>query len=977
VSRFGLRVRSAGVGFALFCGLAAAASGAPASLAEVSAKMPLRFEENVGQLREAGVRYFAQGKGYRLLLSAGEAELRLDGAEAPETVRLRLAGGAGEPALAGVDPLPTKTHYLLGRDPRGWHTGVANFAAVRYQNVYPGTDMVFAGNERRVEQTFYLAAGAEPRRIRMVYEGAAQAEVGKGGELILHTQKGGLTADRPVAYQTVRGQRRPVECRYALLSQGTGAPAVGFVLGKYDRKRPLVIDPVFSNSTFLGGADGENGNAVGIDGSGNIYIAGGTISTNFPATSGSAQTSNGGPVGAEAWDGFIAKIDPTGTTLLYATYLGGSGSDEVNGIAVDAAGNAYLTGYTYSTDFPGVTGGSIQSAYAGERDAFLAKLNAAGSALIYSTYLGGAVTDHGKGVAIDASGNAYVTGFTGSDDFPVTVGAFQTSFAGAVSDAFVTKVDSTGSAVVYSTFLGTSDEDAANGIAVDTAGGAYVAGTTCSTSFPVTAGALETVSPGADCDNGLFDAFVTKLNAAGTALAYSTYLGGEKYDAANGLAVDADGKAYVTGVTTSTSFTGVDGSSYQPGNPFQGTGAFLTKIDAAGDAVSYSTFLGGLGDGETSGQGVTVDAAGNAYVTGIVTVVDAHEEIPIANATTLQTSPGSLEPDGFVTKFDATGFVVLSTFFGGRDADAGSAIAVDSSRNAIYVAGSSSSTAPPGDTSGSLQRTNSGNGDALLIRIVPGAYLTLDKTDDAATSVNPGDKITYTLAYQNIGDADGVGATLTETVPANTTFKAASSTPGWSCTPNDDAGSTCTLALGTVAVSESGLATFAVKVKAKLAAGDSTIHNTACAHPGPICASEHTGTTAAPVLSITKTAQFTVAKPGNVLSYKIKYSNSGNQDATPVFLTDTVPGNTTFNPGASTAGWTCSPNNSAGSVCTFPLGTLAAGTNGTAIFAVSLSTLISNTACIETDVPAPELAGSRTGKSITPVACSTATTPLN
>jgi uncharacterized repeat protein (TIGR01451 family) len=970
----------AGVGAVLFCLLSAAASAAPASLGEMTAKMPLRFEENVGQVKDAEVRYFARGRGYRLSLSAAEAVFRLDGAQAlDETVRLRLAGGAARPALAGVDPLPTRTNYLLGNDPRAWHTGVASFAGVRYKDVYPGTDVVFAGSERRVEQSFFLAAGAEPRRIRMVYQGAATAAVGKAGELVLRGPGGELTADRPVAYQRVGGKRRMVECRYELSAREAGAPEVGFALGKYDRRLPLVIDPVFSNSTFLGGTEGDTGRAVGIDGAGNVYIAGGTISIDFPGTlvPGGFQSSNGGPAGANAWDGFVAKIDPTGTTLLYATYLGGDGSDEVNGIAVDSAGNAYLTGYTYSPNFPGVTAGSIQSSYAGERDAFLAKLSPTGSALLYATYLGGAVTDHGKSVAVDAAGNAYVTGFTGSSDFPgVAAGALQPSNAGGVSDAFVTKVDSTGGAIVYSTYLGTSEEDEANHIALDTAGDAFLAGATCSPAFPVTAGSLAAVSPGADCADGRFDAFVAKLNPLGTALVYSTFLGGEESDSAQGIAVDAAGNAYVTGITLSTSFTGVTGGSYQPGNPFGGEAAFVTKIDAAGDAAGYSTFLGGDGGGSTSGYAIALDTAANAYVTGVTNwgTDGGSLELPVANATTLQTSPGG-EDDGFVTKFDATGFVVLSTYFGGQSSDAGYAVAVDSSRNAIYVAGSSSSAKLPGDTAGSVQKVNAGNEDALLVRIVPGAFLTIEKTDDA-TIVNPGDKITYTLAYQNIGDTAGAGASLTETVPANTVFKPASSTPGWSCTPDDQAGSACTLALGTVAVGASGSATFAVKVKAKLAAGDTTIHNTACAHPGPNCASEHTGTTAAPILSITKTAQFTTAKPGNVLSYKIKYFNTGNQDASPVLLTDKVPGNTTFNPSASTAGWTCSPDNAAGSVCTFPLGTVAAGAQGSVIFAASLSTLLSNTACLEVDLPSPELAGKSAGKSLTPVACSTATTPL-
>ncbi|HEV7509715.1 MAG TPA: SBBP repeat-containing protein [Thermoanaerobaculia bacterium] len=891
-----------------------------------------------------------------------------DAKPAAQTVRLHLAGGAKHPALVGIDPLPTKTNYLLGKDPRAWHTGVASFAGVRYEKVYPGTDLVFSGNDRRVEQSFFLAAGAEPRRIRLIYEGATAAEVGKAGELIVRTPGGELTADRPVAYQVIRGERRAVECRYELLAKGTAAPAVGFALGAYDRGLPLVIDPVFNNSTFLGGAESDGGSAIAVDGAGNVYVAGNTSSTDFPGTvtPGGVQPANGGSV-----DGFVAKIDPTGTTLLYSTYLGGDDLDSVTGIAVDPSGNAYLTGFTDSSNFP-VTAGTLQSAYAGgPGDVFVAKLSPAGSSLLYSTYLGGTGNDTGYKIAIDASGNAYVTGYTVSTDFPgVVAGSLQPSNAGGFSDAFVTKVNATGSTIVYSTYLGGSDQDIGAAIALDTAGDAVVAGTTCSTNFPVTAGSLAPVSPGLDCGAGLQDSFVAKLNPLGTALVYSTFLGGEANDAVQGLAVDTAGSAYVTGFTSSTSFTGVTAGSFQPANP-GGNAAFVTKINAAGNAAVYSTFLGGQG---TLGYAIALDAAANAYVTGVTDDPD----FPVVNAATLQPASAG-RSDGFVTKIAASGASLgFSTYFGGTDYDAGHAIAVDGTNNSVYVTGQSFSTELPGVTPGSIQPANGGPGvdDAFLVRIVPAAILSISKTADTSL-VDPSGKITYTLAYQNVGELSAAGASLTETVPDNTVFKPASSTPGWSCTPSDDAGSTCTLALGTVAVGASGSATFTVKVKANVSAAGSQISNTACAHPGPNCATVETPTTAAPILSITKTAQFTEAKPGNVLRYKIKYSNTGNQDADPVIVTDTVPGNAVFDPTDSTAGWSCTPDNSAGSVCTFPAGTLAAGANGSVIFAVTLSTLYSNTACVQVASPQPEFRSPRAlHKALPSPACSTATTPL-
>jgi uncharacterized repeat protein (TIGR01451 family) len=943
--RSGRSLRAAGVGVIASCLLASAAAAGP--LAELAAKMPLRFEENAGQVKEAGVRFVARGRGYRLSLGAREAVFDLGETAGAAALRLRLAGGAEHPVLAGIDPLPAKSNYLLGRDPRGWHAGVASFAGVRYAGVYPGTDLVFSGDERQVEQSFYLAAGAEPQRIRLVWEGAASAEVGKEGELTLRTPGRELTASRPVAYQVVDGERRTVECRYDVRAGQPGAPEVGFALGGYDRRLPLVIDPVFGSGMLLGGGATDVAHAIGVDADGNIYIAGSTSSTEFIGTisPGGVQSSNAGD-----FDGFVVKIDPTGTTLLYSTYFGGAGLDEIEGIAVDAAGNAYLTGYTLSSDFP-VTTGALQGTSGGDRDAFVAKLGPTGATLLYSTYLGGTGTDFGDGIAIDATGNAYVTGSTGSTDFPgVTAGSLQPANAGGPSDAYVTAIDATGSAIVYSTYLGGDEEDQAYSIALDPAGGAVIAGATCSETFPVTAGVIEPESPGVSCEDFLYDGFVARLSPAGTALVYATFLGGEDNDVARSVAVDAAGGAYVTGYTRSTAFTGVTAGSFQPGHA-DGYAAFLTRLGAAGDAAGYSTFLGGDG---SFGYAVAVDAAANAYVTGVT-----RDGYPIVNATTLMPfHSGNPDDDGFVTKIDAAGAVRYSTYSGGPQF-VGYAIAFDGPRQRVYVTGSSGP---------------SGSEQVPLARILPSAALAITKTADVEI-VDPGGKITYTLTYENYGELTATGATLTETVPENTVFKPLQSTAGWSCTPNEDAGATCTLALGTVAPGGSGSATFTVKVKAKLSVSGWEIDNTACAHPGNACAETQTPTTAAPILSITKTARFNEAKPGNVLRYTIKLFNTGNQDAAPVAITDTVPGNAVFNPSTSTAGWTCEPDGSAGSVCTFPVGTLAAGGQVTVDFAATLSTLYSNTACGQVVPFTPELTAGRR-KAIAPPVCSTATTPL-
>ncbi len=933
-------------------------SPAGSRFAELAAQMPLRFEQNRGQLRDTGVAYFARGLGYRLSLTPEEAIFELGGPRAAGTrLSLRLAGAAAHPSLSGIDPLPTRSHYLLGNDPRAWHTGVASFKGVRYQGVYPGTDLVFSGQERQVEQSFYLAAGADPGRIRLVYSGAKTLAVGGTGNLILGTSGGDLTADRPVAYQVVSGERRPVECQYAVRS----ATEVGFALGAYDRKIPLVIDPIFSNSTFLGGSDDDIGRAVAVDGSGNVYIAGSTASIDLLGASGPGgveDSNNGG-----AYVGFVMKVDPTGTQLLYSTYLGGSDVDEIYGIAVDAAGDAYVTGYTFSTDFPTV---SPTLAYRGNGDAFVAKLNPAGSALLYSTYLGGTDDDFGNAIAVDAVGNAYVAGTTGSRDFPGTTAASLQQNNRGGHDAFLVKLSLTGS-LVYSTYFGGSGEDSANAIALDPGGKIVLAGSTCSADLTTTVGAVVTVSLGTGCLLARNDAFVAKLNPAGTALVYSTYLGGAGNDVAEGVAVDASGNAYVVGETNSSTFTGVTAGSFQPTHS-RGYAAFVTRINAAGSAVNYSTFLGGSG---STAFGVALDAAANAYVTG--STVDG---FPIVNASNLQdTSAGDL--DGFVTELTPAGAVVYSTYFGGSGTDGGYAIAVDSSRGVVYVTGASCSSTLPGTGPSSIQPADAGGPeDAFLIRLVSGYDLRMAATA-STTLVDPGKSITYTLTGSNIGGADASAVTMTDVVPVNTTFDPTTSTPGWSCLPSNAAGSTCTLVVGLVHAIQMPTATFVAKLNTRFPAGAGPIQNTACMHPGTSCATLSTPTTAAAVLTISTTAVENTKLIVKTLTYTIHYSNTGNQDAAFATLSDQVPAGLILDPTELLLGWPCLAV--AGSICRYNVGTLAAGASLTVNLIFDLlpllpsSTIITNTACLQ----AAGNQGELTGKSTSVVqTCTTTMTSL-
>src|SRR5437762_1954940 len=525
---------------------------------ETYGKQPLSLEANVGQTNRQ-VKFLSRGNGYTLFLThRGEAVLALrkpapkadprkpaslasrpgrlkrDAAGTSTVVRMKLVGGNAKPRAEALGELAGKANYFIGNDPKRWRTNVATYAKVKYEGVYPGVDLVYYGNQGQLEYDFVVAPGVDPNEIRLQFPGAGKLRVDEKGDLLLGSRGEEVRLEKPMVYQEVGGERKPVEGRYVLAS----ANRIGFQLGVYDHSQPLVIDPVLVYSTYLGGSAYGEGDGIAVDGSGNAYVTGLTDSTNFPTLNALQSTISSNYVG------FVTKFNPSGSALVYSTYFGGSDGGWGRSIAVDASGNAYVTGVTSASNFPTVN--ALQSTYGGGyNDAFVIKLNPTGSALVYSTYLGGSGEDIGYGIAVDGSGNAYVTGEAGSTNFPSTAGAFQTSIGG-YSDAFVSKLNPGGSALVYSTYLGGSGEDSGYGITVDASGNAYVTGYTGSTNFP-TANALQSTPAGG------YPAFVTKINARGSALVYSTYLGGSdglSAVAAN-IAVGVWRKAYETGSTGS------------------------------------------------------------------------------------------------------------------------------------------------------------------------------------------------------------------------------------------------------------------------------------------------------------------------------------------------------------------------------------------------------------------------------------------
>jgi uncharacterized protein (TIGR03437 family) len=614
----------------------------------------LSFEPNRGQA-PADVRYVARDDSYTLYLSGGETLLR---GRSGRPLRTRLGGADLSARIAGECPQESISNYFTGNDPRKWQTSVPNYERVRYRGAYPGIDLVYYGKDGHLEYDWIVAAGADPGRIRMIFESADRVHIDKEGDLVIRSGESEYRHKRPMIYQEIGGRRVAVGGGWMLHGKEGS-----FQVGRYDRGKELVIDPPLIYATYNGGNGLDYAYAVAVDSIGNTYVTGGTGSANFPITNGLQNTLKG------AEDVFVTKYNPNGSAKLYSTYLGGGGPDEGRGIAVDVQGNAYITGSAGSIDFP--VKNAIQGTQGGSGDAFLAKLNATGSALIYSTYLGGNGIDAGAAVAVDAVGSAYIVGSTFSTNFPVK-NAFQAA-RGAQEDAFIAKVNAAGNALVYSTYLGGNNVDEGNAIAIDAAGSAYVTGYTASTDFPVQ-------SPLRRSNGGAVDAFVTKINPAGSALVYSTYLGGDGTDYGTGIAVDSSGNAYVTGSVTSDDFplaNAIDGTlgSHAVGD------VFVTKINPAGSALVYSTYLGG--GSEDDPYALAIDQSGNVYITGRTNSSD----FPLVNP--IQSTRFAF--DMFVTEINASGSaLVFSTFIGGSGSESGRGIAVDKLGN-IHIAGEGTS----------------------------------------------------------------------------------------------------------------------------------------------------------------------------------------------------------------------------------------------------------------------------------------------
>lgn len=613
--------------------------------------LPALFVENAGQHPD-GVRFHASGARYAFALAPNRLSMTLRMEPADVRLGLRFVGAAGDTLVEGIDRSPARINYLRGADRGAWQTGLAAHHEVAYRDLWPGIDLRVRGEDGQLKYEFHVAPGASPHQIVLAYEGARGLRVADDGSLAVRTPAGTLRDAAPVTYQQLGDERVAVDSAYTVSEDSR---SYGFVLGDHDPSRPLIIDPAIDYATFLGGSNHELGADVAVDSSGNVHVTGSTHSDDFATTAGAAdRTFNGGIV-----DAFAAKLTPDGSGLVYATYLGGTPTPLRRG--------------------PGDP------------------------------------IEHGRAIAVDASGNAYLAGQTTSSDFPTTSGAFQTSInvepietRDDATDGFVTKLGPTGQ-LVYSTFLGGRSLDDADNITVDSSGNAYVAGRTLSADFPTTTGAFQRARAGGA------DGFLTLLNAAGSDVLYSTFLGGTDNETADGIALAGSGQVVIAGSTRSADFPTTPGAfqtTHSGGAAADLFEIFVTRLTPSpGEALTYSTFIGGTG--RDFAQGLALDSAENAYVTGGTLSAD------------FDTTPGAYDTtftgtsESFVSKLDSSGAsLAYSTFLGGG----GTADIAVTSTGEAWVAGAAGPGAPT--TPDAVSQANSGSTDAWLARLdAPGSDL--------------------------------------------------------------------------------------------------------------------------------------------------------------------------------------------------------------------------------------------------------------
>ena len=868
--------------------------------ANVLAKLPISFEENAGQT-DRRARYLLRGPGYTAFFNEREVIFSFRHSErqvahkrayrravGTSVVELSLAGANPRAPLTGVDELPGRAHYLIGSEAADWRTGVATFARLLATDVYPGIDLTYYGTAHDLEYDFVVRPGANASAIRLRSEGGTQLTLGSAGELQLMLDGEEVANWRaPIAYQEIDGKRQDVACAFVL----RGPHEAGFSVGAYDAARPLVIDPVLLYSTLLGGSGAEAAEAITIS-SNSIYIVGETTSLNFPAPGGyrtSAYASN---------DVFVARFNSNGTALVFATYLGGAGDDFGHSIDVDASGNISITGGTDSPNFP--LKNQFQSSLSGISDAFVTKLSAAGNALLYSTYFGGNGYESGNAVKVGNGGNIYVAGETDSEQqFPKKV-PFQNN-AGGLLDGFVARFNPAvagASSLVFSSWIGGSDDDRATSIEVD---GTYfyVAGEVdaldfFSSDFPVK-NAFQPQYAG-----GGSDAWLARLPLSGASVSWATYVGGQYEDAASSVVVDTSGNLYLVGTTTSDNFPTVN--AQQPiiggGGSFYTSDAFATKVTGNGSNILFSTYFGG--EVEETGSGIGVDANGLIYITGQTTSPD----LPISGGALQSTYNDA--GDAFVAKLNPAvpghNGIVYSTYFGGvgtEDPGEGNCIFVTTNGDYYFVGTTTSTNGFPSANPFSGVY-GGGYSDAFVAKLASQPDLCVS----ASASIEPvlvGSNFTYTLRVNNNSRSNFTAVTLTNILPPTVNYVSATASRG-SVMRN---GQTIVWSLGNL-TNHSG-ATLVLSAQTTLP-GLITNQARLTATEPEVNMSNNVDLTVSTVrgiadLVITKTAVPNPVFASSNLTYSIMVSNRGPWNATDVSITSELPRGARFVSAITTRGF--------------------------------------------------------------------------
>lgn len=721
-------------------------------------QVPLTFEANRGQT-DPRVKFLSRGNGYSVFLTGkgmvlalkptsstppasttastatgstasnssnaavattGQSSTASKSATTKHVVQFTLLNAAANPVAVGENPQPGQANYFVGNKRSKWHTGIPMYGQVRYQNVYPGIDLVYYGNHRQVEYDFDLAVGADPSQIKFQVTGADSLSISDSGDLVMTVGTGQLEFKAPAIYQEVNGKKTQVAGQYQV-----NGNEIDFAVADHDSSKPLVIDPVLVYSTYLGGRGNDYGIAIGVDSTGNAYITGNTSSPDFPLSSSGTVTNstNSDPL-------FVAKLDVSGATILYADYIEGSSEEDPQALAVAADGTVYVGGETYSSDFPTVA--PFQAALnSGGESLFISKLSPDGSTLEYSTYLGGSSSQNLSGLALGPNGEIMVGGSTNSSDFP-TANAIRSTFPATGRDddtpeaAFATELTADGSSLIYSTYLSgttfTGDGSCyycslyteVTDIRADAAGNMYIAGRTDATDFPTTSGVYQATFPGTT--SGVDEqttAFVTKLTSTGQ-LGYSTYLAAigatyvetYPYD----LAVDSNGEVYVDGYLDSGTLPSIGG-----GVCTSSCGQyFLVRLSATADALNLSTMLP---QNINQVQQMKLDSNGNVFLLGSQqggTPNPSTNAPPLENA--IESPDSTASEDGYLLELDPGATQVLfGSMLGGAEWDDAEGMAIDKN-GAVYITGQTQSSDFP-VTETSYQQTLGGSADSFIAKI--------------------------------------------------------------------------------------------------------------------------------------------------------------------------------------------------------------------------------------------------------------------